>query len=369
MALPSTNISIRLVKETLGVASNDVGELCISGNINKWSKHKPFQSTVPFYNTVADMETDMQSESGSLSNYVHRFGLRVYYSILDFGFLSEYNEAWKYDKPVALYRLGDFRQYDHAATSPVPYIISSSYEINVEQDEGEITGHEYKATIRIKVPANNHDLKLSEIKLRYNGSDIYLSQCKLCLWIRDSEGGSPAVTETDSVLGDSFGQELSVDVGVDFNQLDVDSYMIPILQYGSTALRVQLENMNNIYKFAYRPPFPRPAIIYAWHTEEPSWTWSQSEQTMEVWWKINVKNSGDLTSPYNTRVFVRLTYNVRQQDFELISDSPLGGHDSISRHGRTTCRITEGTAGEQPEVIFYYINQNGQTSLVNDYQN
>ena len=41
MALGTTSITTTLVGNTIGVASKDVGTLCSSSSINKWSKHKP----------------------------------------------------------------------------------------------------------------------------------------------------------------------------------------------------------------------------------------------------------------------------------------------------------------------------------------
>ena len=41
MALPDSNISVAMVKAELGASTNNVGQLCIHPNINKWSKWKP----------------------------------------------------------------------------------------------------------------------------------------------------------------------------------------------------------------------------------------------------------------------------------------------------------------------------------------
>lgn len=50
MALPTTNITTTLVRNELGAATNNVGELCTHPNINMWSKRKPvrdFRVVVP----------------------------------------------------------------------------------------------------------------------------------------------------------------------------------------------------------------------------------------------------------------------------------------------------------------------------------
>lgn len=99
MALPDTNISTTLVGQTLGSGSRDVGTLCTHPNINKWSKWKPVRSNKVKGLTVTDME--------NLSSGLSRLDM---YEVV-------------YLKPTggasSPYRLGDFRNYNHAAIPPV----------------------------------------------------------------------------------------------------------------------------------------------------------------------------------------------------------------------------------------------------------
>ena len=101
MALPNTNISVAMVKAELGAATNDVGQLCIHPNVNKWSKWKPVAKAQVTPMTLEDMK--------SVS-----FGL-------------DYNGH--YNKPLggasSPFRLGDFRGYYHNAYPPVKVIIIS----------------------------------------------------------------------------------------------------------------------------------------------------------------------------------------------------------------------------------------------------
>ena len=57
MALGTTNITTTLVGNTLGVASRDVGVLCSSSLINKWSKNKPVR-----YNTTSAITDSQRKE-------------------------------------------------------------------------------------------------------------------------------------------------------------------------------------------------------------------------------------------------------------------------------------------------------------------
>ena len=108
MALPNSNISVAMVKAELGAATNDVGQLCIHPNINKWSKRKPINhsSVVPL--TEAQFAT-------------LKYGINIFELPSTVG--PTYNTRnWTYNKPTTLSpkRLDDFRQYEHNA--PVPLI-------------------------------------------------------------------------------------------------------------------------------------------------------------------------------------------------------------------------------------------------------
>ena len=113
MALGTTNISTTLVGQTIGVASRDVGTLCSSSLINKWSKYKPVR-----YNTLSPI-TDVQLKEVN-------YGLDVS-SNTNLDTPTE----WTYLKPsggyAQPYRLGDFRGYNHQAR---PFLWLNDYEWN-----------------------------------------------------------------------------------------------------------------------------------------------------------------------------------------------------------------------------------------------
>lgn len=108
MALPSSNISVAMVKAELGAATNDVGQLCIHANVNKWSKRKPINhsSVVPL----------TEAQFAAL-----KYGINIFELPSTVG--SSYNTRnWAYNKPTSLSpkRLTDFCQYEKLA--PVPLI-------------------------------------------------------------------------------------------------------------------------------------------------------------------------------------------------------------------------------------------------------
>ena len=107
MALPNSNITTTLVGTTLGSGSRDVGTLCTHPNINKWSKWKP----VSFNSVDGLTEANLQSVN---------FGLSIPNADSDEG--TALALPWVYNKPAggasSPYRLGDFRNYEHASICP-----------------------------------------------------------------------------------------------------------------------------------------------------------------------------------------------------------------------------------------------------------
>lgn len=108
MALPSSKISVAMVRKELGAATNDVGQLCIHANVNKWSKRKPINHS--------SVEPLTEAQFATL-----KYGINIFELSSTVG--PTYNTRnWTYNKPTTLSpkRLGDFRQYEHNA--PVPLL-------------------------------------------------------------------------------------------------------------------------------------------------------------------------------------------------------------------------------------------------------
>ena len=105
MALPNSNISVAMVRDELGAATNDVGQLCIHPNVNKWSKYKPVRhsSIVPI--------TEAQFKE---SNYGFNIASNT---------SNNFTGSWSYAKPVggsdSPFRLTDFGGYDKLEQPPI----------------------------------------------------------------------------------------------------------------------------------------------------------------------------------------------------------------------------------------------------------
>ena len=117
MALGTSEITTTLVATTIGEATNDVGALCRSSKVNRWSKRKPIKKS----KKVGLIDTDYDpSGTGYGGNGSYGITIPSLASTID----STYASAnWAYDKPTGLssspYRLGDFRRYEHAAPTPL----------------------------------------------------------------------------------------------------------------------------------------------------------------------------------------------------------------------------------------------------------
>ena len=119
MALPTTGISTSMVAKAIGEGSNDVGTLCKSSKINKWSKWKP----ISLAKITGLSESDIinanfglvAQEAEQIENYPWD-GNDTLASI-------QQPSAWSYTKPTggstSPFRLGDFRNYNHSSLPPV----------------------------------------------------------------------------------------------------------------------------------------------------------------------------------------------------------------------------------------------------------
>ena len=122
MALGTTNITTTLVGTTIGSASRDVGSLCSSTLINKWSKYKPVIYPTITTTGVTDWWKANDGYCGfSIPQYV------------DIDSLLGDNTTWVYNKPYGTinspYRLGDFRGYEHTSVIPFDVLLPNAIEI------------------------------------------------------------------------------------------------------------------------------------------------------------------------------------------------------------------------------------------------
>jgi len=153
MALGTTNITTTLVGNTIGVASRDVGTLCSSSLINKWSKYKPVIYPAITTDGITNWWKAVDGSCGlSIPEYLN----------IDNLLTAITNGAiWNYNKPTggssSPYRLGDFRGYEHSASKPYKNITIPSSAYNG------LTGSQIGASIIVPNDSSNIELRISDL--------------------------------------------------------------------------------------------------------------------------------------------------------------------------------------------------------------
>ena len=177
MALGTTNITTTLVGTTIGSASRDVGTLCSSPLINKWSKYKPVVYPVISTTGISDRWKGVLGNCGLIiQEYLN---LDPLVSSIDNG------AVWVYDKPTggssSPYRIGDFRGYEHSANRPYNDVVIPSTVYNA------FTNSQIGVSIMIPSDASNTELRLSDldaIKNCYLG--LYITNGSYSQWMTAS---------------------------------------------------------------------------------------------------------------------------------------------------------------------------------------
>lgn len=132
-----SKVSIKEIKEILGVTTNSIAELCRHENINMFSRHKPV-----VYPGIPDGNQYFESIHNNFAIVIPERGISV----------SEH--GWIYQRPSggmnSPYRIDDFRGYNHGA-EPVLKRLETEYIVEIVRDpvlrvnfstEGEISVNE-----------------------------------------------------------------------------------------------------------------------------------------------------------------------------------------------------------------------------------
>lgn len=101
MALPNTGITVSLVRNTIGENKNDVGQLCTSNKINKWSFYKPITR-----NKLILTDADFYAVNDGFTAQSYNNAIDCWNAIIN-------GSTWTHQTAESPYRLGDFRGYDH----------------------------------------------------------------------------------------------------------------------------------------------------------------------------------------------------------------------------------------------------------------
>ena len=153
MALPQTNITTEQVRQTLNARNNDVGALCTNLNINCWSKWKPTKSDVDTL-TADELKNKNYSIEILVANTPQALLTMVQNNL---------NKGYIYNKPN-IYRLGDFRNYEHNAVQPINQLFENGETIGLSN----ISTQEL---ITMQQQQNEYNITVDDIYNCYNVND------------------------------------------------------------------------------------------------------------------------------------------------------------------------------------------------------
>lgn len=227
--LPTTNISTTLVANTLGTSSRDVGTLCTSDRINKWSKYKPI-----------DDDRNILPEEDWWTGTDGKCGLNINPVQIELGdanwtvraIWESYNSnPWQYIKASKAFRLGDFRGYQHDAICPfqINYKKGDSYEVPLQPVGSVIFGyHLFDMIVDDFNDLPDGNLVIDDFPLDiYDGGTFYFRDAKLGVVVirgrydLDSNPEDINITATsdwlvlsDQTISESLGNSISVEIPV-----------------------------------------------------------------------------------------------------------------------------------------------------------
>lgn len=170
MALGKTNISIDLVRRTLGSSKTDVGGLCLEDKVNMFSYYKPIDSQAQ----STDPNTDWPA------NIKQNFGINIPELTLPVDTALN----WTRDKPVggrlSPYRLTDFGGYEHTARPCLSSGCTGTVSVNMSD-----TGYTTRTFTFEQIPASS---KTNVSALNMKGIQYYYWGFALLTSLTATEG-------------------------------------------------------------------------------------------------------------------------------------------------------------------------------------
>lgn len=280
---PHQGVSVSDVQSALELTTGDVGTLCGSASINKWSKKKPVR--------VAGVISPITDEQIKEAKY--GFNIDAAYIKGDPNTIAlrpSGSSTWAYMRPINgfPYRLSDFNGYYKYASCPIQ--VSQSF-TKVTQD-----GTPEAASIAI-------DGEIGSIQTQYNVlvSDIFdinqygdyrltlavvdtteNSERVLCYYFAPNtlndetamDNGNKTVTvttipsEANPVLNQTYDAVLMLTNKGNLSDNDCKKGVLPSAMTGVTAVSLELENGNNRFPFTYQSS--DVTTLITWEVDELS---------------------------------------------------------------------------------------------------
>lgn len=189
MALGKTNISIDLVRRTLGSSKTDVGGLCLEDKVNMFSYYKPIDSQAQ----STDPNTDWPA------NVKQNFGINIPALTLP----VDASLNWTRDKPtggrLSPYNLHDFGGYEHTARPCLSSGCMGTVSVNMSD-----TGYTTRTFTFEQIPASS---KTNVSALNMKGIQYYYWGFALLTSLTATEG---KLITCDKTIGEG-GNSITVD--------------------------------------------------------------------------------------------------------------------------------------------------------------
>lgn len=213
-------ITTTKVANQLGTSSHDVGTLCTNSNINMWAKYKPVS-----YATNTGI-TDSQRKS---VNYGIQFTKITSITQLGSNGVQDNSTKAKYIRPTggssSPYRLGDFRNYDHAARVPL--------QTWWQQEGGDINeGTRITCGFTpVTTPGSTGEISWSEILAIFGGVNVYPA-----IVLKNRRTSEQVMWSLGTPLSNSVAEDtiINIDWGVDDPLSDEGGFGLDV-QYGLEA--------------------------------------------------------------------------------------------------------------------------------------
>ena len=252
MALPNTGITVSLVRNTIGENKNDVGQLCTSNKINKWSFYKPITR-----NKLILTDADFYAVNDGFTAQSYNNAIDCWNAIIN-------GETWTHQTAEAPYRLGDFRGYDHNSG---PFL-TFGFMDNSQARRGESRPIENSGTMDLQEIYNN--FQFFNAIANQSGDNYCLGLLMNDKWTGNDQ--SVYFYRICSVL-DYDSERLPFSVPSGLNAYDKTYKFVPVISSymqtsdGSCSYH-SLNNPDTVSSFWY----PFPSNVFQLYLKNENWT-------------------------------------------------------------------------------------------------
>ena len=278
---PPTGISIGDVQQALGATAHDVGSLCRSVLINKWSKCKPIR--------VANVVTPITAAQRQAANY--GFSVSEVTGTPETIALSTAS-GWVYNRPTSgyPYRLTDFDQYFKFAKCPIQ--LTQSFSILAQQGlpqaaafamDGDIVGLDTQynvlvsdifdttryASYRLTMAVVDNTVSPARVLCYYcspytlNDPNAMAGEEKIVTVRSMPSAASPTLNRTYTAV-------LMMSDYTPQTENECKDGILPSAMTGVTAVSLNLDNGNDRFTFVYQEGGVDPSHGWQWRYDELS---------------------------------------------------------------------------------------------------